>query len=49
MKQKCTRSGRRGDPVSLYPLSADQAVQALFKIRPDDVKKIIASNPGKKR
>jgi len=42
-------SGRRGDPVSLAPLSMNQAVDAIFKIAPADVKKIIAKRPGKKK
>jgi hypothetical protein len=49
MKQKRTRSGRRGDPISLHPLTADQAVRAIFQIKTDDVKKIIASKPGRKK
>ena len=42
------RSGRRGDPVSLAPLTMDQAVDAIFKIKPADVKRVLASKPGKK-
>ncbi|HEY8748234.1 MAG TPA: hypothetical protein VIM11_09685 [Tepidisphaeraceae bacterium] len=41
--------GRRGDPISAAPLSADQLVSAIFKIKPADVKKILASKPGKKK
>jgi hypothetical protein len=41
------RSGRRGDPVSLHPLTMDQAVDAIFAIKPEDVKKVLASKPGK--
>jgi hypothetical protein len=41
------RSGRRGDPVSLHPLSAEQAVRGMFQISKDDVKRILASKPGK--
>jgi hypothetical protein len=41
--------GRRGDPVSLRPLSVEQAVSAIFKIKPDDVKRIVSSRPGKKK
>lgn len=40
-------SGRRGDPVSLRPLTMDQAVDAIFAIKPDDVRKILAKRPGK--
>lgn len=39
--------GRRGDPVSLHPLTMDQAVDAIFAIKPDDVRKILAKRPGK--
>jgi len=42
-------SGRRGDPVSLSPLSMDEAVDAIFQIKPADVKKVMASKPGKKK
>lgn len=41
--------GRRGDPVSLYPLSPDDAIRAVLQIAPADVKRIIASKPGKKK
>jgi hypothetical protein len=41
--------GRRGDPVSLAPLTMDQAVDAMFKINPKDVKRVLASKPGGKR
>jgi hypothetical protein len=41
--------GRRRDPVSLAPLTMDQAVDAIFAIKPKDVKKILASKPGKKK
>jgi hypothetical protein len=40
-------SGRRGGPVSLAPLSMDEAVDAIFQIKPADVKKVIASKQGK--
>jgi hypothetical protein len=39
--------GRRGAPVSLAPLTMDQAVDAIFAIGPEDVEKIIACKPGK--
>jgi len=41
--------GRKGDPVSLYPLTPDQALRAVLQIKPADVKRIIASKPGKKK
>jgi hypothetical protein len=44
---KRKHSGRRGDPVSLYPLTADKAVRLMFQIKPTDVKRIVASRPGK--
>jgi len=44
---KTSRSGRRGDPISLAPLTMDQAVNAIFQISPKDVKRIVAKRPGK--
>lgn len=41
------RSGRRADPISLAPLTMDQAVDAIFAIKPEDVKEILSSRPGK--
>jgi hypothetical protein len=43
------RSGRRGDPVSLYPLTPEQAIKGIFQISPADVKRIVAKRPGKKQ
>ena len=34
--------GRRGDPISLYPLTPDQAMAALLKVKLSDVKKLEA-------
>jgi hypothetical protein len=39
--------GRGGNNVSLAPLTMDEAVDAIFAIKPDDVKKVLASKPGK--
>ena len=47
--QEKERSVRRGDPVSLHPLTADQTVAAIFKIKPEDVKMIVAATPRKKQ
>ena len=41
--------GRRGDPISLYPISGDDALRAVLAIKPADVKRIIASKPGAKK
>ena len=43
--------GRRGLRVSLYPLTADEAVRGIFQIKPADVRKIRAKRPwkGKKK
>jgi hypothetical protein len=49
MPKEKPHAGRRGDPVSLHPLTMDQAVEAIFQIKPSDVKRIVASKPGKKR
>ena len=46
-KPKQSRQGRAGMSVSLAPLTADQAVRGMFKISKADVKKILASRPGK--
>ncbi|HEV2292409.1 MAG TPA: hypothetical protein VGR35_01050 [Tepidisphaeraceae bacterium] len=46
---KKSHPGRRGDPVSLYPLEPDDALRAVLAIKPEDVKRIISSKPGKKR
>ena len=42
-------AGRKGNPISLAPLSMDDAVDAIFKINKEDVKRIVASKPGKKK
>jgi hypothetical protein len=49
IQTKSKRSGRRGDPVSLAPLKPDDAIRAIFQIKPDDVKRIVAKRPGTKR
>jgi hypothetical protein len=46
-KRAKPRSGRRGDPTSLAPLTMDQAVDAIFAIKPEDLKEILQSRPGK--
>ena len=40
--------GRRGDPVSLHPLTPEQAIRGIFQIAPGDVARIVASKPEKK-
>ena len=45
-------NGRRGNPVSLYPLTPAQALAELLKIKPSDVAKIkaeAAAAEGKRR
>ena len=37
---KGKHSGRRGDPVSLAPLTPDQAMAGLLKVKLSDVKKL---------
>jgi hypothetical protein len=39
-------AGRKGDPVSIAPLTVDEFVDGMFKIKPEDVKRIVASKPG---
>lgn len=48
-KQSKPRSGRRGDPVSLAPLKPDEAIRAIFQIKPDDVKRIVSKRPGRRK
>jgi hypothetical protein len=51
------RKGRtaRGTPqdrasnVRLHPLTPEQAIRGMFRIKPADVKRILASKPGKKK
>jgi hypothetical protein len=40
--------GRRGDPVSLAPLTPEQAIRGIFQISKEDVARIVASKPEKK-
>jgi hypothetical protein len=49
MSNKKPPSGRRGDPVSLHPLSPEQAIRGMFQISPKDVARIVAKRPGKKK
>jgi hypothetical protein len=49
-KQKVPNpNGRKGYPISAAPLSMNQLVDGLFKIKPEDVKRIVASKPGKRK
>jgi hypothetical protein len=49
MAKKRPHSGRRGDPVSLAPLKPDQALAALLRVKPSDVKKLEAQEKAKKK
>jgi len=42
-------AGRKGDPVSLHPLTGDQALAAALKISKEDVKKIQAATRKKRK
>jgi hypothetical protein len=42
-------AGSKGIPVSLAPLKGDEALAAALRIKPEDVKKIQAATPRKKR
>ncbi len=42
-------NGRKGNPTSIAPLTMDEFVEGMFKIAPKDVKRIVASKPGKRR
>ena len=39
--------GRKGHPVSAVPLTMNQLVDGVFKIKAGDVKRIVTSKPGK--
>ncbi len=40
--------GRKGNPVSLHPLTMDEAVDAVFQIKPADVQRVLSSKPTAK-
>jgi len=42
-------AGRKGNPVSAAPLTMNQLIDGVFKIKSSDVKRIVASKPGKTR
>jgi hypothetical protein len=44
-----THAGRGGNNVSLYPLTPEQAIKGMFAMKPADVKRVLASKPGKKK
>jgi hypothetical protein len=48
-KANLPHPGRGGNNVSLAPLTPDQAISGMFKIKPADVKRIVASKPGNGR
>jgi len=48
-KTASKHAGRRGLNVSLYPLTADQALRAVLAIKPEDVKRIISKPKNKKK
>jgi hypothetical protein len=41
--------GRAGMQVSAAPLTADELVRGIFQISKADVKRILASRPGRKK
>ena len=43
-KAKKRSPGRAGDPVSLAPLTPEQALAGLLKVKPEDVAKLEAEN-----
>jgi hypothetical protein len=52
MPSKSPRPGRRGNPVSLAPLTPDQALAGLLQVKLKDLKKLEAKGEkkaGKKR
>jgi hypothetical protein len=57
-KQKNVASGspksepktqQRDSNVSAAPLTPDELVKGIFQIKPEDVKRVLASKPGKKQ
>jgi hypothetical protein len=40
-------NGRKVNPLSTAPLTPEQLVRGIFQIGPKDVKRIVASRPGK--
>lgn len=48
-KSNSRHSGRRGDPISLHPLTPEQAIKGMFQINKEDVRRIVASRPGRKK
>jgi hypothetical protein len=42
-------AGHKGNPTSAIPVTMNQLVDSIFKIKPDDVKRIVGSKPGKGR
>ena len=49
MTKKTNTAGRAGNPISLHPLTPEQAIRGMFQIKPADVKRIVASRPGKRK
>ena len=47
--KKISHPGRGGNNISLAPLTPEQAITGMFKIKPEDVKRIVASKPGNNR
>lgn len=47
MPAKKRDPGDRGAPVSLHPHTMDQGMDAVFAIKSDDVRKILAKRAGK--
>ncbi len=48
-KDKSSHSGRRGDPVSLSPLTPDEALAAALRVNPEDMKKLEQKEKAKKK
>jgi hypothetical protein len=40
---------QRASNVSLHPLTPEQAIRGMFQISPKDVKRIVASKPGRQK
>lgn len=48
MQKKRPHPGRRGNAVSLAPLTPDQALAGLLRVKPADVKKLEADAKAKR-
>ncbi len=48
-KQSAARAQARATNISAHPLTPDQLITGIFQISKEDVRKVLASKPGKKK